>query len=56
MHYRRFRFLEKHGLFETQFEDATKEYVAAKQHVGKILVDGTHVKARCGGGVLGNLQ
>ena len=48
-HYQRFRRLAELGVFDAEFEKVGLEYVARRGSVARVLIDGTHIKARKGG-------
>ena len=53
LHYHRFRKLVKLAVFDAEFERAGREYVARQGGIARILIDGSHIKARKGGSCTG---
>ena len=53
LHYQRFQQLADWGVFREEFEQAGRDYVARTGSIARVLIDGSHVKARHGGQQVG---
>ena len=52
-HYKRFQFLSSCGVFNDEYQSLVSEYLVKKGNFERVIIDGTHIKARCGGQMVG---
>jgi transposase len=52
-HYKRFLLLSHHGVFDEAFEGLVREYLEKRDGDARLIIDGTHIKARYGGQMVG---
>lgn len=52
-HYKRFQFLSSCDVFNDAFYSLVVEYLSKKGNAERLIIDGTHIKARCGGQMVG---